>query len=351
MRTWFLSVIVLCLPTGCGKAVVEVAQPTAPEPAAASKALADVDRYFVERYGADSNAIGKTTRPVLVIVGFNYQMLLKDGTEKALSGPVSPFNELKAVSHVGPCLFAIGAPHWKDPKDASWKKQLADYQPKVAEALRLVEQVNWDNEAWPGQGEKLRDFMRHSLQMAGAFVERARQQDTFPKEEYEKFATAYLPTMVATMYLADLADTSLVLKKLGMWKQEMGEKEWNELYVVIIGSKGRTTAGLTPEANTAARTVASLMAPARAETRILVAPTATTRDQALATLGEVLSARALADATFTSKDAKEVSGLYEALKKPAVPLALKNVEEIIAAAREGKIRHPLLGVGPPPEKK
>src|SRR4029078_4391685 len=111
-----------------------------------------------------------------VVDGFKYSLYLQDGTVKEFAGFKSPFNELKAVSHIGPALYAIASTSWKNPSDTSWKQTLADFQVEIQDALKNVNDVDWSNEAWPKQGEKLKVFMRDSLTMVDTAITKILQK-------------------------------------------------------------------------------------------------------------------------------------------------------------------------------
>src|SRR3990167_11389087 len=81
------------------------------------KTFTAVDEYFVLQYSGISRAKGQSARPLLVVDGFKYQLYLKDGSVKTFGGLTNPFNELKAVSHIGPAIYAIALSTWENPAD------------------------------------------------------------------------------------------------------------------------------------------------------------------------------------------------------------------------------------------
>ncbi len=331
IATFFLLIMTLA---------TQAATPSDARQLSAQNTFAIMDGFFVRRYSSNNNAIGKATRPLLIINGFNYQLYFPDGRRINYNGLLKPFNALKAVSHIGPALYAIGSPAWSHTKSYNWQRVMRQYRVRVENALNVVNDVDWANAAWPGKEKKLQAFMQSSLKMALSFIDKTLKQDHYTQQDYQRFATRYMHTMVATMYLADVANTTATLKQLKLWKKQLGT-HWQNLYVVVMGSKGRTTAGLTLNTNTAAYTVASLMSPQQVKTHILITPAAKNLQQTLTILGTVINARQLAKATFTNKTTRHMSGLYAALKKPTVPLAMQNVKRIIAQyLRSGQVKLP-----------
>src|SRR3990167_1351306 len=121
-----------------------------------TQAFADLDHYFVQQYSDLARTIGHNTRPLLIINGFKYQLYLKNGSVKTFEGLITPFNELKAVSHIGPTLYAIAYLSWQNPvgatggrpyqnpSDNTWKIKLLELQTKIKTAHSQANTINWN---------------------------------------------------------------------------------------------------------------------------------------------------------------------------------------------------------------
>lgn len=316
----------------------------------AVKDFATIDQDFVSLYNVKSLSKGQHTRPLLVVKNFDYQLYTKDGKVESFKGLVSPFNELKAVSHIGPALYALGVGAWQNPADPDWKQNLINYQAKIKTALANVDKIDWSNPAWPDKTEELKLFMRDSLQMVDNFLTKTLEKGSLTQSDYEEFASHYMHTMLATMFLADTANTIATLKQLQKWKNKLG-KDWDNIYALIHGSKGRTTSELTVETNTAAITVSALMKPENVKSHILIMPMANDFKQVEQTLGDILFAIDMANATFLSKRAKQATGIYKALLNANIPLAKGNVSLITKKQIEAnKIDLPIIGILPKDKK-
>lgn len=310
-------------------------------------AFAELDKIFVQNYNAVAGEMQKRARPMLVVNGFTFTLLAEDGTQKTTAGKIGRFDELKGVSHLGACMYAIAARHWMSPDDASWLDSMSACKQKIAEALAQVDSVNWSSDAWPGGETKLKQFIVQSLQIAQKFASDRIAAKSLTRAEYAKFAHDYTPTMKATFYLETLGGAYETLRILNTWKKDMGEEKWNRMYVVVAGSQGRTTAGLTRETNPSALFVSSLMEPESAAKHIIVAPAAMGMEQALHTAGMIITASDLADAMFDTAEAQRESGsFYKDLKSAEIPLALSNVKSVLQGLPAGTAKDPVLGLGP-----
>jgi hypothetical protein len=329
-----LLIAITCIP----KVSAETASPEQP--------FLEMDQFFVKQYNALAAYNQNKTRPTIVISGFNFTLLREDGTRDSFQGLISRSAELKGVAHLGPCLFAIASSHLNNPKDESWRKQLTDLREIIRRALVSVEVLDWSNEAWPGAEGKLKDYVRASLNRVDETAAKWITAGKISGADYSAFATDYTPNMVALFYLETLGGTYKILTMLNRWKQEVGDESWKKLYVVVAGSQGRSSAGLTPETNPGALIAASVMEPAQIKSHIVMVPGATTIEEALAPLGNAVTSPVLADTTFTSPEAQKPNSFYAALKTSDIPLALSNVKSVLKSLRDGTAKDPVLGIGP-----
>ncbi|MBX9569567.1 MAG: hypothetical protein K2X77_11760 [Candidatus Obscuribacterales bacterium] len=310
------------------------------------KAFNDIDGFFVRNYGAFAGVHQSQLRPAIVITGFKYRLLTEKGEADSFEAPDHVSPALKAIAHLGPCFFAIGSAHWNDLKDKSWKGNLTDLKAKLETALSSADQYDWSSEAWPGGEEKLKNYAKEALVKAKEFADKLIAKGEFERTDYSEFATSFTPYMVSLFYLEALSGTYHTIKKLNEWKAKLGEDAWNRMYVVIGGSSGRTTAGLTKETNPAALALGYVMDPERVTTHILLAPGAMNTDDALQSLGMVMNAHDLAELSFVTPETQKAGGFYSALRTFDVPLADYSLKNILRDLREGKARDPVLGLGP-----
>ena len=182
--------------------------------------------------------------------------------------------------------------------------------------------------------------------MAGVIIITAvLKKGTATKADYQTFAQHYMHTMLTTMYLADAANTTAVLKQLKAWKQQLGSAVWNNVYVLIIGSKGRPTAEFTIDTNTAALTIRNLLPPAAAALHIFIMPDATSAEEAFDNLGQVLNGQHLAQTAFVTSASQQARGIYHALMIATIPLAKDSVTHIVHDdLTQGKVKIPYLGI-------
>ena len=310
--------------------------------AAAITAFENIDQSFMHQYDKGAVVLGQSTYPRLMVQGFHYRLLKSDGTVESFDGMRPPFKELKAVSHLDAYLFSIGNLAWQHPNSTAWKSALIQCQSEVQAALKVVKQVDWSNPAWPGKGQELAAFMQNSLVLVNNFIQQVLTTGKFTKQDYSEFASHYVHTMVATMYLASLGNTFYVLNQLKTWKKQLG-KQWDDLYVVILGTKGRPTAELSIENSTVAVTVGSLMKPSLVESHVVIAAT-DFMEAAVKSLGTILQTRQLSTAIFTNDRMKKVGGLHTLAASSTKPLALQDVKNIIQQLFAGKLKLPIFDV-------
>lgn len=306
----------------------------------------DLDQFFVKQYSALAAYNQSKTRPTIVITGFKYTFLREDGTRDSIAGGIPRSAELKAVAHLGPCMFAIALSHLNNPTDESWRKQLTDLRETIRRALDKVDSLDWSDDAWPDGDRKLKGYIKESLGRVDEAASKWLAAGKISVADYSTFASDYTPNMVSLFYLETLGGVHKILKVLNGWKQQVGDESWRKLYVVVAGSQGRTSAGLTPETNPGALIVASLMDPANARSHIVMVPGASTIEEALSPLGNVVTAPVLADTTFTSPESQKQNFFYSALKTSDIPLALLNVKSVLQSLKDGTAKDPVLGIGP-----
>lgn len=299
----------------------------------ANNAFGDLNASFIKTYSALAARNQKATRPILITMGPTYQLFGEDGSVKT-SPPANPVeNQLKAVAHVAAYYYAAADTHWRDPNDTTWKQALVEARGKINAAIRDIDKVTWSSDAWPGKEEQLKKFVRASLESASDLTISALAKNKITKEDYHAFATKYTPVIESSFYLNSLSNAFDTLKVLKQWKQEMGDDAWSRMRVVVAAGKGRSTAGLTPDTNPAAVTMASIMSPDKVKTNLMMAPAAATIDDAFEGLGLALTSNKLADAAFL--DNPQAEWFYTSLKHPDIPVALEPVRTALKQLEDG----------------
>lgn len=341
---------IICSLVLSGLATVGVLQPVAfaesgglPSGDAGNNAFAELNSSFINSYSALADRNQRATRPVLIASGSTWELLCEDGSVKT-APPANPVEmQLKATAHVCAYLYSICETHWLDPKDEGWKDSMRTAQQRLEQALAQVDKSSWSSPAWPGGEDKLKEFVRESLRNARDFAASALTTNEVSRQDFDRFATKYTPTIRALFYLNSLSNVFDLLKVLRQWKQEVGPDAWSRLRVVIASGKARSTAGLTPDTNPAAVIVTSMMDPDKAKANLLMSPGATNDDEALSGLALALTSYKLAD---LFKDDPNAKWYYESLKQPAIPVALDPVRSALNDLLAGKAHDPILGLGP-----
>jgi hypothetical protein len=311
-----------------------------------TSAFNNLDQFFVKNYGAAAKQRRDKERPLIVSVGFSIYLLCEDGTTKTISAAKQSFDQLKAVAHIGPAIYALALPHWNDPKNTTWLESIKELEQKIELAQAQVDSIDWSSDAWPGGEAKLKQFVKDCLQKAKDTTSGILAKKEFTRQQYAHFAQSYEPNMSTCFYLSTLGDAYDTIKTLKQWKKEIGEEKWSHMFAIVGGSQGRATAGLTWDTNPVALFIGSLMTKEQAATHIIMAPTATTIDDAIATGGNPLIARDLAWAMFPTPEAQKKTGFYEALYSFDKPIALEFVKKSLLEIKDGKSTDPLKDIHP-----
>jgi hypothetical protein len=113
--------------------------------------------------------------------------------------------------------------------------------------------------------------------------------------------------------------------------------------VIIAAGRGRSTAGFTKETNPAVVVLSSVMSAENIKKNVMMAPAATTNEEALAGLALALTSSKLADAFANNAQA---AWFYTSLKQPDIPVALEPVRSAVDDLIKGNAKDPVLGLGP-----
>jgi hypothetical protein len=344
-----LAAAALCFMTAINSPVY--AESVSPDAAAAkpenlTDSFNDLDHFFVKNYGAAAGINQTKSRPIIVVMGFEFKLVGEDGSIKVATGAGPRFDQLKSVAHIGACLFPFAVRHWNDPSDQTWLTDMATCNQKLKNVSAHIDTADWSSDAWPDGADKLKKFVKASLQKSIDFTDRVLAKKELTRDDYANFAQEYEPTMATLFYLETLGDMYGALKTIKDWKKDMGPEKWSNLYVVVGGSQGRTTAGLTWDTNPSALLLASLMDREQASTHIVIAPATSTVEQALQIAGMTMNAKDLSQAMFPTAEAQKKSTFYAALQDFAKPVALGFVNDVLKGLSDGTAKDPVLGLGP-----
>jgi len=297
-----------------------------------------LDQYFRRSVEIDNKEVGATFTtthgPYVVVRGFDVTLFAKNGRKDVLHGPVPPFDELKAVSHIGPCLFFIGKPYWRTP-DAEHKRAALASLRELRDRVRAAAaaKVDWSNPAWAGQEDKLRQKMDAAMAFALRSIDGFIAKGELTADDYRAFAKAYMPTMDGTFHLGMLAETTAKRQGLERWKKELGA-DWDRLRVIITGPEGRLTAAHTRDTRLAGLMIRNLMSPANYRSQVWVAPLAQGAEGGLRELVDIAENQAMGHLAY--EGVPYGARLYEGLTTFTENLAYPFLRDLTPEIEAGK---------------
>lgn len=162
--------------------------------------------------------------------------------------------ELAAVSHLGPALASLARMQelgtGLDEKEIRNQAQKLLQLCQQAEALNSVENWEQTNPVFQSYSSAMQQMTGQGLNIVSRYLEKVLFDEShlsFKTLRHEVLDAAFNNVMIGTFAMANLADHYQVLS----WLDEVipDEKTIRNLYVLISGTAGRATAGLTPGTN------------------------------------------------------------------------------------------------------
>jgi len=137
------------------------------------------------------------------------------------------YRELKAIAHVGLGVYSLAEPHADRDDFAAWRGDLAAYRGKVGELLPLIGDIglHWDD------AKRQRELLTTSL----TFMDRIQAQSRVTAAELRAYADDVGPILLGDLYDASAAELASLDALVKRWRAEIGENDWQQLYVVVLG--------------------------------------------------------------------------------------------------------------------
>ena len=197
---------------------------------------------------------------LLLILGSQVYLYDSDrnllGEKTLRTNPTSGFNEMTAVSHIGPAISYLLA--LKERGDSSWTTygySLLTSIRKVSSTNSLaLDEGNWlsalDQPAWEGREAMIRNLVDYGCSYAGTYLNGILEGATFSAETIEKqflsgttdtHAIPFNNVMIGTFMLAGMTGAYSFYEMLSA--QEI---DWSKAKVILRNQAGSNfTAGLT----------------------------------------------------------------------------------------------------------
>lgn len=195
----------------------------------ARERLFDVDTAMRGNYDSLRAKVAAGLSPVIVIqpdLGGGSYTLICDGRQTTTYPVAHLFQMVKSISHIPLGIYAILAPYLKGARTSDWAAGLEAFRGVVEAALTSLDQADLPPRA--------RTACRDIMTKANAFMERCLERGDFTLSDFKQFSVGVHEPIVVNMGFAAQALVSGIESRLAQWREEIGEKAWRELYVVIL---------------------------------------------------------------------------------------------------------------------
>ncbi|GAA2992847.1 hypothetical protein GCM10020229_01670 [Kitasatospora albolonga] len=202
--------------------------------------------------------------PVIVVEndsrGGRYTLIHR-GERESLHPVAEEFELAKSIAHVPLGVFSVLAPYLSGPTGAAgWAGPLREFAGTLGTARRLLEAARLPQE--------LEASSRRILDAAVEFAETSTARGGFTVESFTEFTGSVYADIRTNMAHAARAQIAGVGRLMRRWRQRVGEREWPDLYVVVLSIW--TTAVL----NQNSIVIRRFLDPARADDHLLDITTA-----------------------------------------------------------------------------
>jgi hypothetical protein len=232
-----------------------------------------------------SQAVARTNAsdPLIVATGSDIALYPGDGappTVQGFRGSTRGFKELAGISHLGPALATLAVMRELD-ESGQWRSD-AERLLDVTQAARAANSAAlWRDriavKAFAGREPKIAAMVDYSCRLTERFLQRALDRpsyltDAAVRRDYLEGPADDLPVcfnrvMVATFFLTGMD----IAHRLISWFDGL-DLPWERVMVIIAGSQGRPTAGVSQESNSVAGVVHAASRDRLPLEQLLIAP-------------------------------------------------------------------------------
>lgn len=277
------------------------------------------DNEMRENYKINHEAIGQHIYPFLYSEftpdGGRYTLLINE-SEWVSAKPVPRSYEIvKSVSHIPLGIWSIISRYAEYPKGGDWIEPLDHYHQTLTKALHSLEDLKLEKEV-----EKQ---LKSVLKKTSAFCEKCVASKTFTMKGYEKISKAINPELVFLQsYAADIQVSSFT-ETLKKWRELVGKKEWEKLFVVVSAQWTLSTE------NVHQLIIANMMSSERlaAQNIFVTSRPLENIEEARALCGRIVGDRVMATQTFSTGTKRGKENIY----------SLSTSRDLISKAAEESI--------------
>jgi hypothetical protein len=220
---WKPAVAVLL--AGLALAEPTVAQPAPSNPA--EQAADDLNRDLLRVYRKAKAVRLAQTSPAIVIA-FGEAVLLRGGSEQRVDFTPGGYDRFKDMSHTVLGFYGAAALALADPK-SDWADAFRTLRGRASAVLPQLAALSF-------AGDRLERQTR-LLRAAIDFADRMLAAGAVTQEALTAYARQQAPLVLANATEAAAAQLDGLNALVQTWRAEMGEAEWQRLYVVVLGPR------------------------------------------------------------------------------------------------------------------
>jgi hypothetical protein len=218
-----LSVALLLI--GLAIAAPSVAQPAPASPA--EQAANDLNSELLRVYRMAKKARLAQTSPVIV-VAFGEAVLIRAGGEQRVDFTPRSYDSFKDMSHSVLGFYGAASLGLNDPR-SDWASEFRALRERAVVVLPQLAALGFAGEHLERQTRLLRGAID--------FADRALAAGTVTPEMITAYARQQAPLVLANATDAAAAQLDGLNELVRKWRGEMGEAEWQRLYVVVLGPR------------------------------------------------------------------------------------------------------------------
>lgn len=192
-------------------------------------AIIEIDTAMQVNYTRMKAALLPHLDPVMVVNNDDWggtYTLINNGIRETVR-PISVAFELaKSICHIPLGIYVIVSPFMKQPENFGWIAGLKDFRAVLAKALENVEDSALPHKAKLASVRILDNALR--------FIDRSIADGYFSMDSFRRFTAKIHDDISTNMCIAGKQQVNDVGKLLNRWKSQIGDKKWENLYVVVL---------------------------------------------------------------------------------------------------------------------
>ncbi|WP_143286571.1 hypothetical protein [Burkholderia ubonensis] len=248
----------------------------------------DIDTAMRVNYAANIEQIGQGIYPLLyaesTFDGGRYTLQVDDHTTYTWQDIDLVYEETKAIAHVPLGIFSILSGYGAYSEYKQWKPPLQAYLEKVKLVSQHLLQLSLPADAATASQRILAASIR--------FMESTIESGSFTFDGFSAYTWPLAGDIQTNMWVAASSQVATMSKVLDGWKATLGERLWDNLYVVV------SALWTLSRENAHELIIKATMKPERRETNVIVSEAVPTLADARNLLGRIVGDRVMAERVF-----------------------------------------------------